>query len=60
MHEVQKLILPRDQFIPRSISKITVNDLDHKKVIEKITEGDLNGIKDQDQAGDLDLQGKRS
>ena len=57
MHEARKLISPRDQFRPRSrsISKITVNDLDHKKVTEKITEGDLNDIKDQDQSGDLDL-----
>ena len=57
MTEALKLISSRDQYRPRSrsISKITVNDLDHIKVFEKITVGDLNGIKDQDQAGDLDL-----
>ena len=40
MHEAQKF-RPRS----RSISKITVNVLDHKKVTEKITEGDLNDIR---------------
>ena len=47
------MISPRDQSRPRSISKITVNDLDHIQFNEKITEGDLNDTKYQ--AADLDL-----